>query len=154
MPVEIASGGRTKFNRFERQIPKTHWLDAACVGASTPEILQWEAVTPLAIKAMGHGKRQVTNVDAYGFPRGKAKGIPVHPFRTGDIVRAEIPKGKYTGVYVSRIAETTTNKPMAGFKSKAGSRIVCNTKYMTKLFNMDGYDYGFLKAPEPRVLAN
>ena len=115
--------------------------------------MRWEAVTPLAIKAMGHGKRQVTNVDAYGFPRGNAKGIPVHPFRTGDIVRAEIPKGKYTGVYVSRIAETTTNKPMAGFKSKDGSRIVCNTKYMTKLFNVDGYDYGFLKAPDSRVLA-
>ena len=103
---------------------------------------------------MGHGKRQVVNVDAYGFPRGKAKGIPVHPFRTGDIVRAEIPKGKYAGNYVRRIAEITTNKPMAGFKSKAGSRIVCNTKYMTKLFNSDGYGYGFLKAPEPRVLAN
>jgi len=150
LPVEIASGGRTKFNRSERQIPKTHWLDAACVGASTPEVLQWKAVKPLAIKAMGHGKRQVVNVDAYGFPRGKAKGIPVHPFRTGDIVRAEIPKGKYVGTYVSRIAETTTSKPLAGFKSKTGKRIQCHTKHMTKLFNSDGYGYGFLKAPEPR----
>ena len=90
LPVEVASGG-PKFNRFERQIPKTHWLDAACVGASTPEVLRWEAVTPLAIKAMGHGKRQVVNVDAYGFPRGKAKGIPVHSFRTGDVVEAKVP---------------------------------------------------------------
>ena len=43
LPVEIASGGRTKFNRVKQQIPKTHWLDAACVGASTPEVLRWEA---------------------------------------------------------------------------------------------------------------
>ena len=37
LPVECGSGGRTKFNRTTRGLPKTHWLDAACVGASTPE---------------------------------------------------------------------------------------------------------------------
>ena len=78
-PVEVASGGLTKFNCYLRQIPKTHWLDAACVGDSTPMVLHWQHVQPLEIKAMGHGKRQVSNVDAYGFPRGKPKGIPIHP---------------------------------------------------------------------------
>ena len=68
--MDFASGGRNKFNRYAKQIPKSHWLDAACVGASTPEVLRWEAVTPLAIKAMGHGKRQVVSTDKYGFPKG------------------------------------------------------------------------------------
>ncbi|HKK91149.1 MAG TPA: RNA-guided endonuclease IscB [Desulfobacteraceae bacterium] len=31
LPVEVGSGGRTKFNRTQRGLPKTHWLDAACV---------------------------------------------------------------------------------------------------------------------------
>src|SRR6185437_3133069 len=34
--VEVGTGGRTKWNRTQRGLPKTHWLDAACVGASTP----------------------------------------------------------------------------------------------------------------------
>ena len=36
LPIECGSGGRTKFNRTTQGLPKTHWLDAACVGASTP----------------------------------------------------------------------------------------------------------------------
>ena len=146
-PVEVASGGLTKFNCYLRQIPKTHRLDATCVGDSTPMVLHWQHVSPLAIKAMGHGKRQVSNVDAYGFPGGKPKGIPVHPFRTVDILRAEIPKGIYAGTYVSRIAETKTTQMQAGFKSKTGSRVVCHTKYLTKLFNVDGYEYSLLQRP-------
>ena len=116
--------------------------------------MRWEAVTPLAIKEIGHGKRHVTNVAAYGFPRGKVKGIPVHPFRTGDVVRAQIPKGKYAGTYVGRVSETETAKPSAGLKSKSGDRVRCHTKHLTKLFNVDGYDYGFLKVPAARVLAS
>ena len=156
--VEIASGGRTKFNRFERQIPKTHCLDAACVGASTPEVLRWEAVTPLAIKAMGHGKRQMMNVDAYGFPKGQPKKNPPHSFRTGDIVGAKMSVGKsqYAGHYISRIVSTPSERPRVVIKYKGnGKAFPCALTYVTgKLFTADGYDYGFLKAPEPRVLAN
>ena len=32
VPVTMWSGGRTKFNRAQLHIPKTHALDAACVG--------------------------------------------------------------------------------------------------------------------------
>jgi hypothetical protein len=44
--VETGSGGRTKWNRVRRGIPKTHWLDASCVGPSTPPRLGWRDVTP------------------------------------------------------------------------------------------------------------
>jgi len=33
LAVEAASGGRTKYNRLRLNVPKTHALDAACVGA-------------------------------------------------------------------------------------------------------------------------
>ena len=39
LPVECGTGGRTKYNRTRLGIPKSHWGDAACVGASTPEAL-------------------------------------------------------------------------------------------------------------------
>jgi hypothetical protein len=32
LPVSTGSGGLTKFNRTRLGLPKTHWLDAACVG--------------------------------------------------------------------------------------------------------------------------
>jgi len=155
LPVEIASGGRTKFNRSERQIPKTHWLDAACVGASTPEVLQWEAVTPLAIKAMGHGKRQVVGTDKYGFPKGQPKCKPAHPYRTGDFVSAAVPKGTYAGTYTARRIVKLTAEKRVNIKNDSGQVFPFQAQYVTaRVFTADGYDYGFLKAPEPRVLTN
>jgi 5-methylcytosine-specific restriction endonuclease McrA len=34
LPVETGTGGRTKYNRTRLKLPKTHWLDAACVGGA------------------------------------------------------------------------------------------------------------------------
>ena len=59
LPIEIGTGGRTKFNRVRHGLPKAHWLDAVCVGASTPEMLKVEGVRPLAIIATGYGNRQM-----------------------------------------------------------------------------------------------
>ena len=103
LPVEVATGGRTKFNRACFSIPKTHALDAACTG-DTPQLLRWN-MPVLAIQAKGRGSYQRTRLDKYGFPRGyltrqkKAKG-----FQTGDIVRASIAKGKKAGVHIGRVA--------------------------------------------------
>src|SRR6266851_6829360 len=73
LPVETGTGGRTKYNRVQRGQPKTHWLDAACVGASTPESLHLAGVVPLFITANGHGRRQMCLMDTRGFPRTKPK---------------------------------------------------------------------------------
>ena len=146
LPVEVSNGGETKFNRNQQRIPRSHWLNAACIGASTPNNIKWEQVQPLAIKAMGHGKRKMVNVDAFGFPRGKPKGIPIHPFRTGDVVRAKIPTGKYAGEYEERISSIKTSETRVGIPNKKGQgTIYFQTKFITtKIFNSDGYDYQFL----------
>lgn len=34
LPVEVGTGGRTKFNRTIQNYAKAHWIDAACVGQS------------------------------------------------------------------------------------------------------------------------
>ncbi|MDR4125499.1 RNA-guided endonuclease IscB, partial [Yanghanlia caeni] len=44
LPVELASGGRTKYNRSQLGVPKTHALDAACVG-SVDAIKAWRKPT-------------------------------------------------------------------------------------------------------------
>jgi 5-methylcytosine-specific restriction endonuclease McrA len=35
LPVEVGTGGRTKFNRTRQGYPKAHWIDAACVKQSS-----------------------------------------------------------------------------------------------------------------------
>ena len=111
--MDFASGGRNKFNRYAQQIPKSHRLDGACVGASTPEVLRWKAVKPLAIRAMGLGKLQVVGTDKFGFPKGQPKKHPLHSFRTGGVVEAKVLVGKsqYAGHHISRILSTPSERP-------------------------------------------
>ena len=140
LPIECGSGGLTKYNRSMRELPKTHWLDAACVGKSTPEVLDTKGVQPLLIKAYGRGCRQVQNHDKNGFPVGTPKqGKIFYGFQTGDIVKACVPSGKYAGTYVGRIAAR-----MAGnfkFSRKNGTRFDVSYKYCKAVHHMDGYSY-------------
>ncbi len=52
LPIECGTGGRTKFNRVSRGLEKSHWHDAACVGASTQHILQVQGIVPLLVNAL------------------------------------------------------------------------------------------------------
>ena len=103
LPVELSSGGRTKFNRSVLGIPKTHALDAVCVG-EVGEVAQWQIPT-LAIKCTGRGSYKRTRLNKYGFPRGYLmRQKSVRGFQTGDMVRAIVPSGKKAGLYVGRVA--------------------------------------------------
>ena len=64
---------RTKYNRTRFELPKPHWIDAACVGEMAGPYVP-PALTPLYIRVTGHGCRQMCRMDKYGFPRTGAKG--------------------------------------------------------------------------------
>ncbi len=66
LPIEVSTGGRTTYNRTRLGLPKTHWLDAACVG--NVEVLQVVTEQPLLIAAKGWGSRQMCTTNQYGFP--------------------------------------------------------------------------------------
>jgi 5-methylcytosine-specific restriction endonuclease McrA len=149
LPVEVGSGG----HRSRQGLPKTHWTDAACTGASTPqEVRNWQTVHPLLITATGRQRRQMCNVDKRGFPRGKPKGPSrSHGLRTGDMVRAVVTKGRHMGTYVGRVAI----KSDGYFKLTTGARVVegIHARYCTPLHRGDGYAYAFgnLAALPPHV---
>src|SRR5262249_7444588 len=107
LPVEAGMGGRTKWNRTQRLgVPKTHWLDAACVGASTSERLRMAGVRPLGITATSRHARQLCRRDRCDFPRTGPKATStVGGLRTADLVRAVVPlpSGK-AGTCVGRLA--------------------------------------------------
>jgi 5-methylcytosine-specific restriction endonuclease McrA len=105
LPVEVSTGGRTKYNRTRQGYPKTHWIDAACVGASGEQVYLAPGHAPLVIAANGRQSRQMCRLDKYGFPRTRAKAERVHfGFQTGDIVKAVMPQGKKQGIYIGRVA--------------------------------------------------
>lgn len=143
LPVEAGSGGLTKFNRKVRGIEKTHWTDAACVGVSTPKKLLIQGIKPLLISAKGHGTRQRCRPDKYGFPaRHAPKAKFFMGFTTGDIVKANIPSGKYAGKYTGRIAIRFRPSFMLLLSNK---RFDVHPKYLTTIHRSDGYEYSFSK---------
>lgn len=138
LPVELASGGRTKFNRSRFAMPKTHALDAVCVGALS-QVLAWTKPT-LAVKCAGRGSYQRTRLDKYGFPRGYLmRTKAVKGFRTGDLVRADVPAGKKEGRYVGRVAV----RARGSFNIQTGSAIVqgISYKHCRVIQRGDGYGY-------------
>jgi len=148
LPVECGSGGLTKFNRTQRGLPKTHWLDACCVGKSTPELLQIKEIVPLAITANGHGCRQLCLMNKFGFPRTKPKQKKfLHDFRTGDIVRATVPSRlKNPGVHVGRMSAKASGA--FTIATSHGKVTDIGKKYCRILQRGDGYGYILKKEGE------
>jgi 5-methylcytosine-specific restriction endonuclease McrA len=148
LPLETGSGGLTKFNRSTQNLPKIHWIDAACVGSSTPQLkVDIDKVNVLEIKATGHGSRQRCRPNKYGFPIGHAPRAKFYlGFQTGDIVKAIVLKGKYKGTYTGRIAiRYRPSFSLNGFD--------VNPKYLTIIHKADGYSYSFKKGDGDSSLA-
>ncbi len=143
LPVETGSGGLTKFNRTLQGLAKAHWIDAACVGSSTPSKLDISKVNPLQIKATGHGSRQMCSMDKFGFPRTKAKaGKKFFGFQTGDIAKAIVTKGKKFGTYTGKVAIRVTGS--FDIFTSSGRVAGINHKYFKLLHSCDGYSYFYL----------
>ncbi|WP_293129134.1 RNA-guided endonuclease IscB [Microcoleus sp. bin38.metabat.b11b12b14.051] len=139
LPVTTGSGGQTKYNRTRLKLPKSHWLDAACVGEL--ESLSVLTSKPLLIKATGHGTRQICRTDKVGFPsRYVPRSKFVKGFQTGDIVKAVVTSGKKIGEYVGRVAVRTT-----GSFNISASELVqgISHKYCKIVHHKDGYSYSF-----------
>ena len=135
LPVEVGTGGTTKYNRTRLELPKTHWLDAVCVGHSTPENLVVKVSKPLQITAKGRGSRQRIIPNKYGFARGhRPRQKQFFGFQTGDIVKAAITEGKYAGLHSGRVA----------VRSRPSFRLNVfdvHPKYLQTLQKADGYEY-------------
>lgn len=142
LPVEVGTGGRTKYNRTIRGLEKTHYWDAACVGSSTPEQLITTGIKPLLIAAKGHGTRQQCRTDKFGFPARYCSRTKFHKeFQTGDIVKAVVTSGKKIGTYLGRVATRATGS----FNILTPSGLVqgISHKYCKHIHKKDGYSYAF-----------
>lgn len=144
LPVEVGTGGRTKFNRTQQGYPRLegnrHWIDAACLGRSGRAVNLCPTTKPLAIKAVGRGGRQMCHMDKYGFPRTAAKsGKRFFGFQTGDMVKAIVPTGKNKGVHTGKVAVRSTGSFAILFRK--GKIDGINQKYCKRIHAQDGYVY-------------
>ena len=138
LPVETGSGALTKYNRVRLNLPKTHALDAACLGRVG--VVHGAGIRALKVKCQGRGSRSRTRLDTFGFPRGYAMRTKmVHGFRTGDMVRVVIPSGKKTGTYVGRVAIRATGK--FNVQTREGTLQGVWHKHFKILSRGDGYSY-------------
>lgn len=139
LPVELASGGRTKWNRNRLAVPKTHCLDAACVG-EVAKLHSWRQ-SMLTIICLGRGSYRRTNVSKFGFPRGyRMRTKCVKGIQTGDMVRACIPSGKKAGTYTGRAAVRRTGN----FNIRTSMDLIqgVSFKYCKLVARADGHSYG------------
>lgn len=141
LPIEVGSGGRTKYNRVLRGFPKTHWLDAVCVGASTAPMLRVKQTRVLIIQATGHGNRRMCGTNKFGFPtRHRQRQKVFFGFQTGDMVRASVPQGlKTAGLHIGRVLVRSIGR----FDICTGTGRVAgiNYRYCAILHHNDGYRY-------------
>lgn len=138
LPVETGTGAQTKFNRKQLGIPKTHSLDAACVG-NILAIQDWHRPT-LTIKATGRGEYQRTRLTADGFPRGYLTRQKRHfGFQTGDQVKAVVTNGKKSGIHQGRVAVRVSGR----FNIQTPASVIqgIGYKHCTLIQRADGYGY-------------
>lgn len=141
LPIECGTGGLTALNRNQRNIPKTHYYDACCVGKSTPKVLYFCTNIVHIITAIGRGKHCRTNVNASGFPRGYLARKKQHfGFQTGDMVKAVVTRGKKIGTYFGKVLCRKTGN--FDIKTKAGRVQGINYRHFKLIQHSDGYSYG------------
>jgi hypothetical protein len=98
----------------------------------------------MLIAAMGHGTRQMCRTDKYGFPiRHVPRQKRWFGFRTGDLVRAVVPGGKYAGVHVGRVAV----RKSGSFNIATARGLVqgISYRYCRIIQRIDGYSYATRK---------
>lgn len=107
LPVTTGTGGQTKYNRSRLHLPKTHALDAACVG-DINQVLDWYK-PHIAIKCNGRGQYQRTLLNKYGFPRAYLpKNKKMFGYSTGDIVSTNITFNFKPRKVIGRVAVRTS----------------------------------------------
>jgi hypothetical protein len=148
LKLELSSGGRTKWNRAQGSIPKTHALDAACVG-DLGCLHDWRKPV-LQIGCAGRGTYQRSRVDSFGFPRGVLmRAKQVRGFQTGVMVRAVVARGVHAGTWIGRVAVRVTGR----FNLQTGGSVRQGIAWKcSRLFERsDGYHYSRTKggAPSP-----
>ncbi|MGW0750547.1 RNA-guided endonuclease IscB [Streptomyces sp. NPDC002587] len=144
--VHTTSGCRTKWNRQRTGTPKTHALDALCVGELHG--IDRAPARVLVVTAAGRGTYSRTRADTHGFPRLRLpRQKAFFGYRTGDLARAIVPPGKKAGTHTGRIAVRATGS----FNVKTAHGLIqgIRHKHFRLLQRADGHAYATRREGPP-----
>ena len=140
--VECSSGGRTKYNRERLGFPKDHHYDALCVG-TVPDNGYRDVTNGycLYIKANGRGTRFRGKINKCGIITVKLKprSRRIFGFMNGDMVSADVHKGKYEGHHTGRVM--TRANGSFDIRTSHGELVTASHKDCRILQYVDGYSY-------------
>lgn len=112
LPVLTGSGGLTKFNRCRLELPKTHWIDSACVGVVN--VLKILTTKILSVKATGKGTRRLCRINKFGFPCSNPRQTYQHGWQTGDIATGKGVTGRIVVQSATRLEIRVDGKRIGG----------------------------------------
>ncbi|WP_406168263.1 hypothetical protein OIE52_23405 [Streptomyces canus] len=129
-------------------LPKTHTLDALSVGRLDHEsgdaIVRYPGQV-LVVRATGRGSYARTTTDRFGFPRLRRARAKQHfGYVTGDLVRADVPTGKWAGAWTGRISVRAR-----GQHSMATPEGRINVSHWNLKLLQRGDGYGYSTRSEP-----
>ncbi len=133
-PVITGNGAQTKFNRIRLNLPKQHWIDAACVGEVDSLVLKTNQ--PLRVVCKGQGGRQKAALNKCGYPIRHNPLKPIKGWCSGDIAK-NMKSGAF-GRVNPRTSSNSFNFTVLGMKA-----INVHVKNLTKVHQKDGYIYSF-----------
>ena len=176
LPVETGSGARTKYNRTVLGLAKSHIFDALCVGdvRSVGGCLNGQY---LEVTCSGRGAYSRTKTSKvkrkaseYAPPPKRRNGHKAKymrkkktitkrmprsknffGFMSGDMVKADIPRGKFAGTHIGRLKCRSDGRfalptpPEERAKSDGKKQFDVNHKYCTLLQINDGYGYSLAR---------
>ena len=154
LPVTSGSGALAKLVRAKSNLPKAHWIDAAC-NSIDEQPIKLLTHQPLIVICKGHGNRQAVRCNSSGFPAitlkkhrdGKKIVTLVKPKQkyahvtTGDLVNVTLEKDRKhvkKGIYAARVKTPTKT----GVEVKINGHRISNQLF-TFIHRSDGYDYSF-----------
>lgn len=142
--IELASGGKTKYNRITLNLPKEHYYDATCVGDVDHKSLKFKTNSVLKISACGRGSRFRGRTNKCGIiTKHLTRQKFFFGYQTGDLVKSVVIKGKKIGTYTGRIAIRSSGF----FNITTKNAVIQGIKYdtMTLIQRNDGYSYSIEK---------
>jgi len=142
LPIELGTGGHTKFNRLNQEYQKDHWIDAACVGHSGTAV-DLNKVTPITIRAIGRGDRRIHPLASQQSNKKPKSRKVISAYQTGDFAKLVNLKGKYKGTWVGRICSVdfSPKNPTLKMKTPKGIAGSVYTKGWKLLQKIDGFEY-------------
>lgn len=117
LEVATSHGGMTAMARKSLGLAKDHHIDALCVGGTAANVIDTTNGHLHIARSHGRGSRQRAMPDRHGFAKSHYRGPGysstdghkprqrrIFGFVTGDIVLAEVPKGRHAGAHIGRIS--------------------------------------------------